>query len=126
MRGVIAITQPLDSILLIAQQGLRNIYVMLIVITVLAIIGLSLVIGRFRLMNVELEEKVEKRTAELNRLVNLDGLTQISNRRYFDQALDEEWRRAMRNPQPLSLLMCDGTVLSSTTTPMVIRRGMIA
>ncbi len=107
VRGVIAITQPLDSVLLIAQQGLRNIYAMLIIITVLAILGLSLVIGRFRLINVELEEKVEARTAELNRLVNLDGLTQIANRRHFDQTLDEEWRRAVRNPQPLSLLMCD-------------------
>lgn len=107
VRGVVAITQPLDSILLIAQQGLRNIYAMLIVITALATLGLSLVIGRFRLINVELEEKVQARTAELNRLVNLDGLTQIANRRHFDRKLDEEWRRAIRNPQPLSLLMCD-------------------
>ena len=107
VRGVVAITQPLDSVLLIAQQGLRNIYAMLILITVLAIIGLSLVVGRFRLIHVELEEKVEARTAELNQLVNLDGLTQIANRRHFDQTLDEEWRRAVRNPQPLSLLMCD-------------------
>jgi diguanylate cyclase (GGDEF)-like protein len=107
VRGVVAITQPLDSILLIAQQGLRNIYAILIVIMVLAMMGLSLVIGKFRLINVELEEKVEARTAELNRLANLDGLTQIANRRHFDQTLDEEWRRAGRNQQPLSLMLCD-------------------
>ena len=107
VRGVVAVTQPLDSILLVAKQGLRNIYTMWILITVLAILGLSLVISRFRLINVELEEKVEARTAELRELANADGLTQIANRRRFDQTLDEEWRRAMRSQQPLSLLLCD-------------------
>ncbi|MBT9312440.1 diguanylate cyclase domain-containing protein [Leptothoe kymatousa] len=107
VRGVIAITQPLDEILLMAQEGLRNHYMILIVLSLLAVIGLSLVISRFRFINVELEKKVADRTAELNRLANLDGLTQIANRRYFDQRLDEEWRRAIRPQLPLSLLLCD-------------------
>jgi diguanylate cyclase (GGDEF)-like protein len=46
----------------------------------------------------------------IDRLADLswtDGLTQVANRRRFDVALDEEWRRARRQQAPLSLLMVD-------------------
>lgn len=36
-----------------------------------------------------------------------DALTGLSNRRRFDQYLASEWRRSMRERQPLSLLMID-------------------
>lgn len=37
----------------------------------------------------------------------LDGLTNIPNRRRFDQSLETEWRRAQRSGLPLSVLMFD-------------------
>ncbi|WP_170162298.1 diguanylate cyclase [Caldimonas tepidiphila] len=43
----------------------------------------------------------------LARLVNQDGLTGLANRRRFDEALENEWRRARRERRPLSLLMLD-------------------
>ncbi|MFS0828316.1 diguanylate cyclase [Pseudomonas phoenicis] len=43
----------------------------------------------------------------LQRLMNSDGLTALSNRRHFDEYLELEWRRAMREQQQLSLLMID-------------------
>ena len=43
----------------------------------------------------------------LERLANLDGLTEIPNRRSFDEYLDQEWRRARRNETPLSLILMD-------------------
>jgi diguanylate cyclase (GGDEF)-like protein len=107
VRGVTTITQPLDSILLIVQSGLRSLYGILILVAFLAVLALTLVIGRFRSINVYLEQKVAERTATLNQLVNLDGLTQIANRRYFDQRLNQEWLDAIRRHQPLSLLLCD-------------------
>lgn len=36
-----------------------------------------------------------------------DGLTHIANRRRFDEKLDQEWRRAARERQPLTLIMAD-------------------
>jgi len=36
-----------------------------------------------------------------------DGLTGVANRRAFDEALDREWRRAMRDGSALSLLILD-------------------
>ena len=44
---------------------------------------------------------------QLEALSNSDGLLGIANRRYFDARLEEEWSRATREQQPLSLLMID-------------------
>jgi diguanylate cyclase (GGDEF)-like protein len=61
-----------------------------------------------------LEQKVSDRTAELQhanlellKLANIDGLTQIPNRRNFDRYLAEEWQRHLREQQPLALILID-------------------
>ncbi len=51
--------------------------------------------------------ELEDANRELRRLVNLDGLTQVPNRRKFDESLPEEWLRGARNSHPLSLILCD-------------------
>src|SRR5205807_149939 len=43
----------------------------------------------------------------LQRVSFLDGLTEIANRRRFDEFIDHEWRRALRNSSPLSMIMID-------------------
>jgi diguanylate cyclase (GGDEF)-like protein len=43
----------------------------------------------------------------LKTLSTIDGLTGIPNRRTFDDALSQEWRRSRRSQAPLSLLMMD-------------------
>lgn len=43
----------------------------------------------------------------LQRLMNSDGLTGLSNRRHFDEYLELEWRRALREQSQISLLMID-------------------
>ena len=37
----------------------------------------------------------------------VDQLTQIANRRHFDSFLEQEWHRALRSAQPLSLIVLD-------------------
>lgn len=54
-----------------------------------------------------LKAKLEEMNQELQRLVDLDGLTQIANRRAFDEALQQEWKRLAREQAPLSLILCD-------------------
>lgn len=44
---------------------------------------------------------------ELRKLVALDGLTGIGNRRRFDDALAMEWQRSRRHDTPLALVLCD-------------------
>ncbi|MGM0675940.1 MAG: diguanylate cyclase domain-containing protein [Pseudomonadota bacterium] len=47
------------------------------------------------------------KTDMLEKISLQDGLTEIPNRRYFDQKLAEEWARSSRNDQSLALLMVD-------------------
>ena len=55
----------------------------------------------------DLNQKLQLVNAELNRLATIDGLTDIANRRSFDQALELEWQRARRQQKFLSLVLCD-------------------
>ena len=43
----------------------------------------------------------------LRKLVFLDGLTGVFNRRYFDQQLGTEWARSARSGSPLSMVLLD-------------------
>ncbi len=107
VRGIVEVTQPLDNIMLIAKDGIGSIYTSLAITFALAILGLSLVLIRFQMVNQDLEDKVRVRTAELRRQATLDGLTQLANRRQFDQHLEQEWQRAKQQQHPLSLILCD-------------------
>lgn len=69
----------------------------------------SLAITKSRLYEDLLATKARLETAnhELEALATADGLTGLSNRRAFDEALETEWRRATRTRKPLSLLIVD-------------------
>jgi two-component system sensor histidine kinase ChiS len=53
------------------------------------------------------EEALQVLNQELARLAQLDGLTQLANRRCFDEHLAREWMRMLRSNQPLSLILLD-------------------
>jgi diguanylate cyclase (GGDEF)-like protein len=53
------------------------------------------------------ETLLQEANKKLEQLVNLDGLTQLANRRCFDEYLEQEWQRLGREQLPLSLIMCD-------------------
>lgn len=44
---------------------------------------------------------------ELHRLVNIDGLTGVANRRCFDEHFEQEWRRCQRENLHLSIILGD-------------------
>jgi diguanylate cyclase (GGDEF)-like protein len=55
----------------------------------------------------ERTEQLEEANRKLEELSFLDGLTEVANRRQFEQILDLEWRRAVRSQSPLSLIIAD-------------------
>ncbi|GLU38753.1 PleD family two-component system response regulator [Pseudomonas sp. NBRC 100443] len=55
----------------------------------------------------ESQQKLLETNLVLQRLMNSDGLTGLSNRRHFDEYLEMEWRRALREQSQLSLLLID-------------------
>lgn len=64
--------------------------------------------------NLELEQRVQARTAELEQLnqrlqhlSETDQLTGLANRRFLEQRLQQEWGRAQRSGYSLALLLID-------------------
>jgi diguanylate cyclase (GGDEF)-like protein len=54
-----------------------------------------------------LQDELEHKNQELEKLVNIDGLTNIPNRRFFDYYLEKEWKLSIRRKRRLSLIMAD-------------------
>ncbi|MEG4508092.1 AAA-like domain-containing protein [Microcoleus sp. F6_B4] len=52
-------------------------------------------------------EELQQENQRLQALVNVDELTQIGNRRYFDSCLRTEWQHMDRRGSPISLILCD-------------------
>ena len=55
----------------------------------------------------QVEEKLESYRTALEAQVRTDPLTGVANRRALDEAVAQEWNRAMRTGRPLALLMVD-------------------
>jgi diguanylate cyclase (GGDEF)-like protein len=60
-------------------------------------------ISKRKKMELELQAANEK----LKLIANIDGLTQIANRRRFDDYLQVEWQRHQRENNPLALILID-------------------
>jgi diguanylate cyclase (GGDEF)-like protein/PAS domain S-box-containing protein len=65
--------------------------------------------GRLSAVIETLRDITDEKLAQiaLEQLATRDGLTGLANRRCFDETLHGEWARALRQRQPLSLLMVD-------------------
>jgi two-component system chemotaxis family response regulator WspR len=55
----------------------------------------------------ESQRQLVEKNLELERLTHVDGLTGLSNRRFFNSYIESEWNRAVRSKGPLSVLMVD-------------------
>ncbi|MEG3896446.1 MULTISPECIES: diguanylate cyclase domain-containing protein [unclassified Microcoleus] len=55
----------------------------------------------------QMELALQDANQKLELLANLDGLTQVANRRCFNNRLQSEWQRLAREQQPLSLILLD-------------------
>jgi two-component system chemotaxis family response regulator WspR len=55
----------------------------------------------------ESQQQLMRINLELVRLTNVDGLTGLSNRRYFEEHLALQWLQCIRERAPFSLLMID-------------------
>lgn len=90
------ITKPIRKIELLARIG--------------SVLRLKEEMDKRKQREKELEQTtnlLEKANRRLKKLVSIDGLTGISNRRYFDDTFAREWRRALRNQKPLTSILLD-------------------
>ena len=68
-------------------------------------------VGRRILENQYMLEKLTEELLEANekleRMLMIDGITGIANRRHFDDRYQEEWRRAMRDGSSIAVIIAD-------------------
>lgn len=69
------------------------------------VIQVSYLLGQARLLTQE--KQLRAANLELERQSMLDPLTGIPNRRYFAEAFESEWKRALRKNEPMAILMLD-------------------
>ena len=114
-----SISTPLDSLVSIMQQTEAGNYRMRL--PAMGADEVTVLAGKFNAMarrvheqNERLEDRVAERTRDLAQatralevLSMTDGLTNIANRRCFDQVLVAEINRAIRSSEPLTLMMLD-------------------
>jgi diguanylate cyclase (GGDEF)-like protein len=92
----------------------ENIIALLIIIYLVTILHYSFTHHRtvtsslsLKFENLELLEEVRMANEILRRASAIDGLTGLANRQSFEEFMDREWRRAIRDQRPLSLIMAD-------------------
>jgi len=113
---------------LVLKQALTAAFVLACATFIVLYFGIGYLLKRLDRLNNTLESRVKERTEELNlvnqelkkeireresvqqeleRLSRYDGLTELINRRYFDELLDIEWRDACRHQHWVTVLMID-------------------
>jgi diguanylate cyclase (GGDEF)-like protein len=73
-------------------------------------LGFFILSGLIIILAITLGRELQRRTMaerSLSELASTDGLTGLANRRHFDETLELEWRRALRDQAPAALLMID-------------------
>lgn len=55
----------------------------------------------------QLQDHLREQNKKLEELSNTDPLTQLANRRFLMQSLEKEFKRSVRNQEPLALIMAD-------------------
>jgi diguanylate cyclase (GGDEF)-like protein len=95
----VVVGKPVDDIL-----GLWRNEAVRIGAIMMALIVFVLAVTIFAVREIRRRADAENKLEEL---ATTDALTGLRNRRKFDEEMDKEWRRALRNKSPLSLLMID-------------------
>ncbi|MBW7962389.1 diguanylate cyclase [Bradyrhizobium sp. BR 10261] len=91
--------KPLSTVFSLWQREALRIGAVVLMLS-LFVLGSAIVLAREIGRRADAESKLEE-------MATTDALTGLRNRRKFDQVIDMEWRRAMRQKTQLALLMID-------------------
>lgn len=100
--GGLSISIPADNIDEFVAQRLQQLGLTHIVI---GLAGLVVLVAAY-FTHLKLTRRLAKAKRHLQ-LAYMDVLTQLPNRRYYDFFVNREWKRAMRQGYPLSMIMID-------------------
>lgn len=103
----VAVSRDVDSVYASFKNEFFIITSLYVVLLIISIPGLYFIQKRryiSKLIELEAEDMLKQR---LESFAYLDSLTEIPNRRYFDQVFDQEWRYCLRNQKELSIVLVD-------------------
>jgi diguanylate cyclase (GGDEF)-like protein len=106
----IPVVLPISAQMLAAGDRIHLIMGLMIAIFGAAMLAASVQVRRLFSDSVNLRLKLcasMEAGQALERLVRLDTLTGIANRRFFEEELEKEWRRAERDGETLSVISAD-------------------
>jgi len=106
----IPIIVPIGLQMLLAGDRIHLIMALMIVIFAAAMFASSIHVGRLFNASEQLRQKLASSlevSRELEQMLRLDALTEIANRRLFEEELELEWRRAKREGGVLSVITAD-------------------
>ena len=96
---VVVVGKPISDVFNLWRTEAMRIGALMMAL-ILFVLAVTLFLAREIRRRAEAEGKLEE-------LATTDALTGLRNRRKFDEAIEQEWRRALRLKTPLSLLMID-------------------
>jgi len=106
----IPIILPIGLQMLLAGDRIHLIMALMIVIFAVAMFASSIHVGRLFHDSEQLRQKLASSLEvgrALEQMLRLDTLTEIANRRLFEEELELEWRRAKREGDVLSVITAD-------------------
>lgn len=124
VRGILEVITPIETNVTLASEMIHQTMYLLLGILVLSLTGIGLVTRQLRLRSIE-ARKLERATSETNKqlaeeveirhqveeklrkLTHIDALTEIGNRRKFDEEYEREWKRAERSQSSLAIVLID-------------------
>ena len=99
IRAMIILEIPIDEI----EKEAFNNFILTLLVILFIFIGFFIIIT----LLIKKDAELEKINEFLEKTSNTDGLTNISNRRYFDNFIKQQWALMNRNKKPISLILCD-------------------
>ena len=82
-----------------------DLYKMIVIF--IAVLSMIFMVGTLKRQVDGRTKDLEAANEQLHLISTRDGLTGILNRRYFEELLDKEWQRSLRDRRPLSLALLD-------------------
>lgn len=103
----ITVSRDLNALYMNIKNEIYMVVSLVLILILSSIFGLYLLQRKRYLARVKELDQEEEKKKILETYAYIDSVTEIANRRYFDQFLDKEWRYCQRNGKDLSIVLID-------------------
>lgn len=107
VRGAIEVSVPLNGSTNDTAHTVRYAYIMFMALSAIGLLCMFITLKRAQGLSRELELSVELRTSKLNKIARTDSLTQIANRRYFEEFSEQIVNQQNNDAFPMAMVIYD-------------------